>query len=115
MSILKQKVIWGAPLALLSFQLYMGVLAGYFLAFFVAGKKTGERGKVRSLAFDLGSYRLHLHHWLLGSAALVISWQYDVSILTSNLGYGFMGGMIFQGVACYSDWHKVLIKKRAEA
>ena len=59
------KASLGALPMLISFELGFALFAGYFAAHFFAGQKTSERGRIPSLVFDMGDWRVHLHHWLV--------------------------------------------------
>lgn len=114
MKILKKKVLLGAPaiaLTFLSLQAFFGAVLGYFLAKFVAGRDTGSPGKIKSLSFNIGSYRVHLHHWLFGSMVLIPAVYYNF-LPFYQLSFGLLGGIIFQGIYSYSDWHKILMRRR---
>ena len=116
MKISKKKILLGAPavaLPLVSLQAFFGALLGYFLAKFIAGnEKKGTPGKVKSIAFNVGNYRLHLHHWLFGSIVLVPSWYYGF-LPFDKFSWGFLGGLIFHGIYSYSDWHKILTRRKS--
>ncbi|MBZ1348311.1 MAG: hypothetical protein KYQ20_00865 [Candidatus Nealsonbacteria bacterium] len=106
----KSKVLLGLPLALVSLEIYFGTLFGYFITKFLSGKQTGCPGKIKSIAFNVGDYRLHLHHWLLGLMVLIFAlWHQFLPF--PHFSFGFLGGLIFQGIFSYSDWRRVLIKK----
>jgi hypothetical protein len=107
--ILSSKFLWGIPLALISFELCAGVILGYLAAKIFSGKKSGCQGKIKSLTFSVGSWRIHLHHWLLGLGVLIAGIFYSF-IPFPKFSFGFLGGMIFQGILCYPDWHKIFIK-----
>lgn len=113
MRISKKKILLGAPatlLPLLSLQAFAAAVTGYFLAEFFAGNENkGMPPKVKSIIFNVGSYRVHLHHWLWGSLALASNLYYNF-LPIPQLSYGFLGGLIFQGIYAYSDWHKILIR-----
>jgi MFS family permease len=96
-------------LTLISLQLGLGIILGYFTARFLAGKKTGQPGIIKSLAFQIGDYRLHLHHWLLSLGVLVFALLFN--LFYSHFFYGFIGGWVIQGIFSYKDWKKILIKK----
>ncbi|MFQ6050003.1 MAG: hypothetical protein ACE5J0_03150 [Candidatus Paceibacterales bacterium] len=100
----KSKFLLGIPVALLSLKICFGAFAGYFTAKFLARR-------FRSLIFDIGNYKLHFHHWLMGLTALIFTLASDFSLLANLFSVGFFSGLIFQGVSCYSDWHKILIKE----
>lgn len=107
-----RKFLVAVPLAIVSFEIYFGVLVGYIGAFFIAGKETGKPGKFKSLIVDLGSYRLHLHHWLLGLGCVPLAAHFNLSFLSDQFFVGMAGGLVYQGITCYSDWHKVIFRKR---
>jgi hypothetical protein len=105
-----KKLFLGMPLAVFSLEIFFGLIVGYLLTDFFSGKEAGLPGKMRSLAFDIGKWRIHLHHWLCGLGLLV-------SLLLVNLplpqfSFGILGGVIFQGISCYPDWHRVIIKQK---
>jgi len=52
------KASLGALPMLISFELGFALLAGYFAAHFFAGQKTSEQGRVPSLVFDMGDWRV---------------------------------------------------------
>jgi len=93
-------------LALISLQLGLGIILGYFTARFLAGKKTGQPGVIKSLTFRISDYRIHLHHWLLSSVVLVFVFFFN--LFYSQFFYGLLGGCIIHGVFNYSDWKKIL-------
>ena len=114
MRISKKKVLLGAPaivLPLLSLPTFFGAILGYLLAKLIAGKNTGESGKIKSLSFNIGSFRVHLHHWLLSAMVLVLALYYNFLSLY-QFSFGFLSGLIFHGIYSYSDWHKILTRKK---
>jgi hypothetical protein len=105
-----KKLFLGMPLAVFSLEIFFGMILGYLLTDFFSGKEAGLQGKMKSLAFDIGRWRIHLHHWLCGFGLLV-------SLLLINLplpqfSFGILGGMIFQGISCYPDWHKIVVRQK---
>jgi len=88
---------------------------GFLLARYLGGKTVGGPGKLRSRFIPLGKYRIHLHHWLWSSWAIIIFTVFKGAyILPSDLFYGFFGAIVFHGIYCYSDWYKVLIYRQAQ-
>ncbi len=88
---------------------------GFLLVKYLGSKTVGEPSKVRSYFIPLGKYKIHLHHWLLSSGAIIIFTVFKgVYILPSDLFYGFFGAIVFHGIYCYSDWYKVLIYRQAQ-
>jgi xanthine/uracil permease len=102
-------------LALISLQLGLGIVLGYFTARFLAGKQAGQQGRVRSLTFQISDYKLHLHHWLLSLGLLAFAFFFNLfqggDWTVFNFLYGFIGGWIIQGVFSYKDWKRILIKR----
>ena len=108
------KILIGVTLGLISLQLYLGVLIGYLIGKIFAGKETGQPGIVKSIKIRIGSYRLHLHHWLVGLVVLLVTFFNNIFLVNPFLFYGALGGYIIQGIVCYSDWKKILIKQRQD-
>ncbi len=80
----------------------LGVIAGYLIA---------KHFTVRSIKIPLGKHQLHLHHWLiamLGLAAVLATKTYE-AFPSFVLGIG--GGLFFQGIYCYTDWHQIFKKR----
>jgi len=98
------KFLLGVPLALLSLKIFFGGIFGYSLARFLSGK-------INSLVLTIGNYKLHFHHWMMGFVALILVLLYEISPLANQLFCGFLGGVIFQGIFTYPDWHRVFFKK----
>jgi hypothetical protein len=110
MKISKRNFLLAVPIAVISLEIYLGVVIGYIGALVLAGKETGTEGIVRSLKFDMGRYRVHLHHWVLGLGVIPLAVHYNFAFFSDQLVVGIMGGLAFQGIACYKDWHKVLFR-----
>jgi len=98
------KFLLGASLALWSLKVLFGGIFGYLLAHFLSGK-------MNSIILSLGSLKFHLHHWIMSALVLGLILLYEISPFMNQLFYGFLGGVIFQGISNYSDWHKVFFKK----
>ncbi|XOB40510.1 MAG: hypothetical protein ACKKMR_00660 [Candidatus Nealsonbacteria bacterium] len=100
----KSKLLLGIPLALISLRIYLGVLFGYFFARFLSTR-------INSIILSIGSHKLHFHHWIMGFIALIFILWYSFSPLIDQLVFGFLGGLIFEGISSYPDWYKVIIRK----
>ena len=83
---------------------FFGALCGYYSAKFFSPR-------FPSLIFNFGKIKLHLHHWLYSLLILIFSLKYDF-LPFPPFSYGFLGGMIFQGIYCYDNWHMVIIFKK---
>lgn len=97
---------------------YLSVIAwsgGFLLAKYLGSKTVGKPSKLRSHFIPLGKYKIHLHHWLLSSCAIVMFTLFrGAYVLPSDLFYGFFGAIVFHGIYFYSDWYRVLIRKQAQ-
>ena len=102
------KIPIGVVPSLISLELGISLLLGYFVALFFAGPRTSTQGRIPSLVFRFRQYRVHLHHWLVFSHVLVIALVMHFFVLTPLLFYGFLGGVVAQGVFHYRDWKAVV-------
>lgn len=87
-------------------------LLGFIIAKFLSAKADGKRGIVKSIIIPLGKYELHLHHWFVCFGVGIMGMIRDVYVLSPEIYYGFLGGLVFQGIYCYNDWHKIVKPKR---
>ncbi len=109
-------------LVLLSTGIILGYLSfiawfvGFLLARYLGSKAVGEPSKVRSYFIPLGKYKIHLHHWLLSSCVIrVFAVFKGAYVLPSDLFYGFFGAIVFHGIYCYSDWHRILVLRQVQS
>jgi len=108
---LKKKTILATPIALLSIELFAGVIIGYVISRSFSGKQAGQQGLIKSIILQIGSYRLHFHHWLACAGALVVFFFHSPPVL-ANFSYGFLGGVIFHSIFSYSDWYKIITRHK---
>jgi len=94
---------------MLGYLFLLSWLIGLLASKYVAGKSVGERGKVRSVVIPLRRWGVHLHHWLYSLFLISLSFTTGLHFLTPEITYGVLGGLIFQGVYCYGDWHVILV------
>lgn len=99
------------PIALISLEIYFGLLAGYLISKFFGGEQAGHPGNVKSIVLNLGKYKFHLHHWVYGAGILASVALFNFSLPFPQFSYGFLGGLVVHGITSYPDWHKILIKK----
>ncbi len=96
---------------------YLAVVSwvtGFLLAKYGGGKREGMPGRVRSIKIPLGRHRLHLHHWLICCGLMVIAVVRSFYLfLPPEIFFSFMGGLAFQGVYCYSDWRRIIHRRRS--
>ena len=98
------KLILGIPIALISLRIYFAVVFGYSFARYLSGR-------LNSVVFSFRSYTLHFHHWMMGAVGIIFFLWYSLSPTIENLAFGFLGGLIFEGLSSYPDWNKILTKK----
>jgi len=96
---------------MLGYLFILSWLIGFLASKYLAGKSVGERGKVRSVVIPLRRWRIHLHHWLYSLFLTGLSFTTGVHLLTPEITYGLLGGLVFQGIYCYGDWHIILISR----
>ncbi len=95
--------------ALLTFGLALGYLGSkLFYDFFV------ERGNVDHIYIDCGKYKIHMHHWILGSLLLLLVWVIDYFYLP-RFFVGVMAGVIAHDIYDFNDWHKILVRNEAKS
>ncbi len=104
---------WGVVLAqIMALPFYCGAVLGYLSAKYFAGRSTAQPGKVRSLVFNIGSYRVHLHHWTLSGLLIASLHLKGLQFLELLLGVsGFCAALIFHGIYSYTDWYKIISRK----
>lgn len=107
----KKKIMLATPIALLSIEIFVGVIIGYLTGRVFSGKQVGQQGMIKSIVFRIGSYKLHFHHWLVCAGALAFFSLHSPPVL-AHFSYGFFGGVIVHSIFSYSDWYKIITKKK---
>ena len=96
---------------MLGYLFLLSLLIGFIASKLLAGKSAGERGKIRSVVIPLRRWAVHLHHWLYSSFLISLSFTTGTHFITPEVTYGLLGGLVFQGIYCYGDWHVILISR----
>jgi hypothetical protein len=96
---------------MLGYLFLLSWLIGFLASKYMAGKSVGERGKVRSVVIPLRRWGVHLHHWLYSLFLISLSFTTGMHFLTPEITYGLLGGLVFQGIYCYGDWHVILVSR----
>jgi hypothetical protein len=113
---MKRKLVCTLPLLatgiILGYLFFASWLLGFVLTRYMAGKTSGKQGRIRSIVIPFGRHGVHLHHWLIASGIIILNLIINVPFLASTISYGVLSGLVFQGIYCYSDWHKILITRR---
>jgi hypothetical protein len=100
---------------ILGYLFFIGWLLGFALTKYMAGKTNGKQGRIKSIIIPFGRHGVHLHHWLISLGLIGLSLIINVQFLASAISYGVLGGLVFQGIYCYSDWHKILITRKYQS
>lgn len=90
---------------------YKSWFATFAVTKYLSGRTDGKQGIIRSIIIPWRNYQLHLHHWFL---ALIVGGVFVVKgfyILAPEVFYGFLSAIIFQGIYCYGDWHRIIKRK----
>ena len=95
---------------LISVELGISMILGYVAARFVAGHEEKATGRFPNLSFRFRSYRIHVHHWVVFSNILAVTLILHVFVVTPYIFYGFLGGIVAQGVLHYDDWREFVVK-----
>jgi len=93
---------------------FIGWAGGFLIAKYLGGKTNGERGRLRSFFIPLGKRKIHLHHWLISSWIMVFALLKGVFLVSPEVFFGFLGGLVFQGIYYYTDWYKILVPRRVQ-
>ena len=96
-----------------SFLLALGLAVGY-LGSKIYSKLLLESGKVDCIFIDCGKYKIHLHHWILGTLLLVLVWFIDFFYLP-RFFLGVVIGIIAHDIYDFNDWHKIIVKKEVDS
>ncbi len=95
----------------LGYLFFLSLLLGFLATKYLAAESVGERGKIRSIVIPFIRWRIHLHHWLYSLWLIGLSSATGMYFLTPTITYGLLGGVAFQGIYSYSDWHIILLKR----
>lgn len=88
----------------------IGIIIGYISTRYCHRKITKDWGW-QSVKINLGKRKLHFHHWLMGTVAMVLIGLFGGFGIVPNFVLGMFGGFIAQGVYDYGDWHQIIIQK----
>ena len=95
----------------LGYTFFLSWLLGFAACRHLASRSVGERGKVRSIVIPFRRRKIHLHHWLCCLCGIGLTCVTGIHLLTPTVTCGLLGGLIFQGIYCYSDWNRILISR----
>jgi len=107
-SLLAAGIGWG-------YLFYLCWAIGFAMSKYCGGGKDGRPGRVRSIIIPCRRYELHIHHWFLSFLLGATSGAAGFFLVAPELFYGFLSGFVFQGIYCYSDWHRIVKRKKRSA
>jgi len=90
----------------------IGLVLGY-LGSKIFSKYLIENGKIDCIFIDCGKYKIHFHHWILGTLLLLLVGVIDYFYLP-RFFLGVVCGVIAHDIYDFNDWHKILIKKEPQ-
>jgi len=105
-SLLAAGIGWG-------YLFYLCWAIGFAMSKYCGGGKDGRPGRVRSIIIPCRRYELHIHHWFLSFLLGATSGAAGFFLVAPELFYGFLSGFVFQGIYCYTDWHRIIKRKSA--
>ncbi|PIU16330.1 hypothetical protein COT20_00700 [bacterium (Candidatus Gribaldobacteria) CG08_land_8_20_14_0_20_39_15] len=88
----------------------MGIIIGYVTTY-VFDIKFIKKERIKTIKFNIGRRRLHLHHWLMGAIAFLVCWIIGVLSFIPAVVLGMAGGVIAHDLYLDKDWHKIIVKK----
>ncbi|HQK64055.1 MAG TPA: hypothetical protein PLF16_02805 [Candidatus Staskawiczbacteria bacterium] len=87
----------------------LGVILGYFGAKLYCLALNIDENSDRRIFVDCGKWKIHFHHWILGTLVLLVVWIVDYFYLP-RFFVGVIGGIIAHDIYDYNDWHQVIVK-----
>ncbi len=97
-------------------RVFLGAIFGYSLGNFGGGESVGVEGRVPSIIFNFKSWQIHLHHWLICFLILLFLIAFfaknkKLKSFLLSLKFGFLVGLMLQGILEYSDWYFIILKR----
>jgi len=93
---------------------FFSAVIGFSLAnivfYLFSGRTEGENSS-KSLLINIGSFTIHLHHWIIGLMLLFILLaieRYFGRNIFISLFKGVAFGAIFHGISYYNDYLKII-------
>ena len=86
-----------------------GIIFGY-LGTTIFHKKFIETGRIGLIIFNLGNWKIHLHHWILGGLIVFSIYLANLISVLPLIYLGGLGGLIFHDLYTDKEWYKVVYK-----
>ena len=85
---------------------------GFAICKCLASNSEEGSGKIPSVVLPFYRWRIHFHHWFCSLVAIGLSILTGIYFITPIITYGLLGGLVFQGIFCYSDWNRIIKPRR---
>ena len=91
-----------------SFLMMIGLVLGYFGAKLYCLAFNIDETSDRRIFVDCGKWKIHFHHWILGTLVLLLVWIIDYFYLP-RFFVGVIGGVIVHDIYDFNDWHQIIV------
>ena len=92
-----------------SFMFTTGIVIGYILCKIFCDALGIDEHNGEKVFLDIGKWKIHIHHWIMGLIVLAIVWVIDYFYLPTFFA-GAVCGIIMQDIYDYNDWYKVIVR-----
>ncbi|MFC1901177.1 hypothetical protein ACFLYN_06250 [Chloroflexota bacterium] len=96
---------------MLGYLFFLSLLLSLLATKYIAGNTVGEQGKFKSIVIPIRKWGIHIHHWIYSLCLIAISSVTGMYFLSPTITYGLLGGLVFQGIYYYSDWHVIMVNR----
>src|SRR3990172_1529035 len=103
MKITKKKILFAISAVILPLQAFSGALSGFLIARLLAGRNTGQVGRIKSFVLSVGRWKVHFHHWMYGVGVALSAIFFGLNLPFPQFSFGLLAGLVFQGFWNFSD------------
>lgn len=89
----------------------IGIIIGY-LGTNLFQNKFVKTGKLKLIILTLGKWKIHFHHWIIGSLIILIAYIMNFLSSLPIFCLGIVGGLIFHDFYTDKTWYKIVYKSR---
>lgn len=87
------------------------VTVGYFIAYSLGSAQIKKQEYLIPKVPIFGKYTISIHHWLIFFTMLTVTAIFTLFLTAPSVFYGFLGGVIAQGIFVYEDWSRIVFQK----
>lgn len=91
-----------------------GLLLGYWVTR-VFYKRYIEKGPLSLIYIEIGSFKIHLHHWISGLIVLIFLFLGGLDFEFHKFLWGFLCGVIAHDIYDFNDWHHIIVRKQPKS